>query len=128
MSLVYSIRWKVFQQLLVTHGGLIFVQEKEDRYNLFINNPNETMACSILKESPEKDFMFIERYLNKPNVIKIIEVLPAERMAESKNEGEHYITDEEIVEMAKAPNMVEPEVENIEVVMPEGVTKEGVKK
>lgn len=130
MSLVYSVKWQVFQGLMTTHGGLIKVQEKVDRYIIYLDSPNETIRCSILKnkDDPAKDPMFVDRWLNKQNVIKIIEVLPSERLNESEIDGESYSTDDEIARMSAAPTLAEAEMEDIKIDLPEGVAREGAKK
>ena len=131
MTFVYTIKWKQFQKLVNSYsGGMLKVVEKPSRYVLYLDTEKETYTCAVLKnaDDPSRDFAFVDTYLSKPNVIKVIKATPSSKHKEDDTEAEKAFEDDEILEMLKAPTMTEAKIEDIPLEMPKGVTREEAKK
>ena len=76
------IDWYTFQQKYLSKSR-IFVVENDMDWILYTNDEIFTIKCLVEKNSDQtENIMFVERYLNNPNIIKVISVTESDEVKE----------------------------------------------
>lgn len=95
--IMFKLNWEQFKSRMFNYAGMIYVDEKPTKFILYMC-PNETLVCEVEKTTQEQDFMFIDKYLSKGNVVKVMEIIGGEP------EPEEVILDTEDDDMDELAN------------------------
>lgn len=87
----YLMDFEQFQFMLAKPEGLVFVDEREDRYVMETCVGYACIRCEKMKGESEENIMFVERFLaNNQNVrrVQIIEYTPTIRINVENDMGQ----------------------------------------
>ncbi|MHA1481831.1 MAG: hypothetical protein ACTSQA_00150 [Candidatus Heimdallarchaeaceae archaeon] len=104
-----EIDWFTFQTKYLSNSR-IFVIENDDSWTLYTNDDIFVIKCIVEKYADQtENIMFVERYLNQPGIIKVINISESDESVEEfpeeffeieKEDGEGEIV-EQVIESKK---------------------------
>jgi len=70
--MIVNISWIQFQQHFLKTSDFVYVNEEADKWVLYVTDKTMTIKSVVQKsEVMEENAMFVDRYLNDSNIIKV---------------------------------------------------------